>query len=120
MSFNFNDRCMVKEAIEDGGGGRDITDELTPFFEGTVGCHECGFDFISAHDDFKEVFAGAGRELLYAHVIDNEQVALEVTLHHAIMGVFRTGLVKVIKDIKDGTIEDEFALFDELVADCLC
>ena len=60
LSFNFNDSCMVKEAVEDGGGSGDIANKFTPFFEGTVGCHEGGFDFISAHDDLEEVFTGFG------------------------------------------------------------
>jgi len=119
MSFNFDDGCVVKEAVEYCGGSGDIADKLSPFFEGPVGGHEGGFDFISAHDDLEEVFARFRRKLFDAHVVDNEQVALEVSFHHALVNMFGSGYVEIVEDVEDGPVEDEFALFDELVADGL-
>lgn len=72
LSLNFNDGCVMKEAVEDGGGSGDIADKLAPYLEGTIGSHESGFDFVTAHNDFKEVFTGFGRELLDAHAVDDE------------------------------------------------
>lgn len=50
----------------------------------------------------------------------DEQVALKVAFHHAQLGVFVAGSVKVVEDIEDGAKEDEFSLFNELVANGLC
>ena len=119
LSFNFNDGCVMKEAVEDGGSSGDITDEFSPFFKRSVGGHEGGFDFISAHDDLEEVFARFRRKLFDAHVVDDEQVALEVSFLHSLVKVFGAGLMEIVEDVEDGPVEDEFALLDELVADCL-
>ena len=61
MTFDLDDSGVVKEAVEDGGSGWDIADKFPPFFEGPVGGHESGFNFITAHDDLEEIFAGSGR-----------------------------------------------------------
>ena len=78
---------MVQEAVEDSCGCGDIADEFTPILNGSVGCHHGGFGFVSTHDDLEEVFAGFGWELLDAHVVDDEQVALEVFAHDAFVFV---------------------------------
>ena len=30
---------MVEQAVKDGAGGRDVTEQLAPFFDGTIGRH---------------------------------------------------------------------------------
>ena len=69
--FDFDDVGMVQEAVEDGGGGRHVPNELALLFEGTVGGHEGGAHFVAAHNDLEEVFAGLGRELRNAHVVND-------------------------------------------------
>lgn len=51
LSFNFNDSCVVKEAVQDSGGRGDVSNEFAPFFKRTIGGHEGGFDFVATHDD---------------------------------------------------------------------
>jgi len=110
---------VVQEAVEDGGGGGDVADELAPFFEWTVGGHERRAQLVAAHDDLEEVFAGLGRELFDAHVVDDEQVALEVALHGALVFLVESVLAQVGEDVEDGAVEDDFAGFDEFVSDGL-
>ena len=85
VAFDLDDFCVVQEAVEYGCGGRDVADELAPFFEGSVLGHECGAHFVASHDNLKEIFAGFWRQLFDAHVVDDEQVAFGVALHRAVM-----------------------------------
>ena len=72
FALDFEDVGVVEKAVENGGGGGDVADEFTPFFEGAIGGHERGEELVAAHDDLEEVFAGFGRELFDAHVVDDE------------------------------------------------
>ena len=41
----------MKEPVEDGGGGGNVTQQFAPFLDWAVGGHEGRAGFISAHDD---------------------------------------------------------------------
>ena len=60
---------MVKEPVEDGTGSGHVAEELAPFVDGTIGGHECGAVFVTAHDDFQKDFAAFGREDFQTHVV---------------------------------------------------
>ena len=92
FALDFDEVGVVEKAVENGGGGGDVADEFTPFFEGAVGGHEGGAEFVTAHDDLEEVFAGFGWELFDAHVVYDEQVAFE----GAFQGAFVAGVVYVV------------------------
>lgn len=109
----------MKESVEDSRGSGDIADEFAPFLKGPVGGHEGGFSLVAAHDDLEEMFAGTVWQLLDAHVVDDEQVALEVAFHDALMGEVMAVGLKIIEDVKDGAVEDESSLLDEFVTDSL-
>ena len=119
FTLDFNKVSVMEESVEDGCGGGDIADEFAPFFEGAVGGHESGAEFVAAHDDLKEVFAGFGWELFDAHVVYDEQVAFEVALQGAFVAGGICVVAQVVKDVEDGAVEDDFVGFDELVADGL-
>ena len=117
---DLEDFGVVQKAVEDGGGGGNVTEEFAPFFEGAVGGHEGGAQFVAAHDDFEEVFAAFGRELFDAHVVDDEEIAAEVVVEDFLMPLGVVGVVtEVGEDVEDGTVEDGFAEFDQGVADGL-
>jgi hypothetical protein len=119
-AFDFDEVGVVEESVEDGGGSRDVTDEFAPFLQGAVRGHEGRAQFVAAHDDFEEIFAGFGWKLFNSHVIDDQKVALEVAAHGALMGAFVAVITKVFEEIEDGAVEDRFAAFDQFVADGLC
>jgi hypothetical protein len=58
--------------------------------------------------------------LLDAHVVNDEQVALDVALHGAVVRGVYAVIFEIIQDIKDGSVEDDFALLDELISNGLC
>jgi hypothetical protein len=118
-AFDFDDVGVVEEAVEDGGGGGDVADEFAPFLQGAVGGHEGGAQVVAAHDDFEEVFPGLWRELFDAHVVDDQEIALEVAAHGSLVSAFVAVVAKVFEEVEDGAVEDGFAAFDQLVADGL-
>jgi len=48
---------MMQEPIQDGGSGRDITQQFAPVLQGPIGGHHRGFGLVPPHDDFKKIFA---------------------------------------------------------------
>jgi len=118
-ALDFDDMGVVQEAVKDGRGGGHVADEFAPFFQGAVGGHQGGAQFVAAHNDLKEVFAAFGRELLDAHIVDYEQVGFEVFAQDALVagGVFV--VAQLIDDVEDGAVEDGFAELDQLISNGL-
>ena len=63
---------MMEQAVEDGAGGRDVTQEFAPFFNGTIGVHHGRTVLVTAHDNFQEDLAAFLREDFEAHVVDDK------------------------------------------------
>ena len=55
-----------------------VAQELSPFFDGTIGGHQGGAVFIATHDDLQEDFAAFWRQDLEPHVINDEEIGLEI------------------------------------------
>ena len=47
-----DDFGMMKQAVEDRAGGRDIAEQFAPFFDRSIGSHHSGAVFVTAHDEF--------------------------------------------------------------------
>src|ERR1700686_5921249 len=75
-----DDFSMMKQAIEDGTGCRDIAEQLSPFFDGSIGGHHGRTVFVTAHDDFQEDLATFLRQDFESHIINDEQIGFEVFL----------------------------------------
>ena len=79
--------------------------------------HDSGAVFVTAHDDFQQVFAGVFGQLLQSHVIDDDEVGFQV---------FAQRLSRWLKassfrndQIEDGTVEHQKVLTDGLVTNGL-
>src|SRR2546427_147933 len=48
----------MEKAVENGGGGGSVIEQLAPFFDGTIGGHEGGAIFVTAQDDLQEDLTG--------------------------------------------------------------
>jgi hypothetical protein len=114
-----DDLGVVQEPVDDGPGGGHIAEQFAPFFQWSVAGHDGGTVFVTAHDDFQQVFAGVFWQLFQAHVVNDDQVGFQV---------FADGLVHLVKgfvfhevahQIEDGAVEDMEVLADGLVADGL-
>ena len=94
----------MEEAVEDGGGGRDVLDELAPFFDRAVRGHEGGTVFVSSHDDFEEEFTRFGLQLLDSHIVNDEQMGFEITWQY-FFGFEVFLFEKISHHIEDGAVK---------------
>ena len=118
-TFDLEDVCVVQETVEDGRCCWNIADEFPPFFNGPVGGHHCGSGFVSSHDNFKEVFTGFGRQLFDSHIINDEQIALEVFGHDAFVFFKEIVMQKLVNNIKDRAVKNGFSCSDKCLSDGL-
>jgi hypothetical protein len=65
-----NDLGMMKQAIKDGAGGRNVVEEFAPFFDRPIGSHHGGTVFVTAHNDLQEDFTAFLRQDFEAHIVD--------------------------------------------------
>lgn len=110
---------MVQKPVQDGGGCRNIVQQLSPLFDGTIGGHHSGAGFIAAHDDLKKHFPRFGRQHLDAHIVNDQQIGLEIPGQITVQ--FLGGLIglQLVDHVEDGTINDLEPGFDEVIADGL-
>lgn len=73
-----DDGGVMEEAVEDGAGGGNVLQEFAPVLQRPVAGHDGGAGLVAAHDDLQQILAGVLGQGPQAHVIDDEQVALEV------------------------------------------
>ena len=109
----------MQEAVDDGASRGHIAEQLAPFFQGPVAGHNGGFVFVAPHDDFQQVFAGVFWQLLEPHVINDNEVRLQVSAEGLVLLVEGFVFHEVAHQIEDGAIEHEEVLTDGLVADGL-
>ncbi len=53
----------MEHAIEEGGHGGGVAEQLAPVVDGTMGREERSRAFLAAHDDFQQIFGRGVREL---------------------------------------------------------
>ena len=110
---------MVQEPVNDGPGSGHVGKQLAPFLQRAVAGHDGGAVFVAAHNDFQQVFAGVFGQLFEAHVVNDDQVGLEVFAHGAFLLVERLIFEEVPDQIKNGAVEDMEVHLDGLVTDGL-
>ena len=62
----------MEQAVEDRAGGRNIAEQLSPFFDGSIRGHHGRTVFVPTHDDFQEDLATFLRQDFEPHVINDE------------------------------------------------
>ena len=96
---------VVKEPIEDRSGGGHVGEELAPFFQGPIARHDGRTVLVAAHHHFQQVFAGMFGQLFEAHVINDDQIGLQVFPQGIILLIKGFVLHEVPDQIEDGTVE---------------
>jgi hypothetical protein len=74
---------MMQQTVEDCAGGRDIAEQFAPFFDRAIGSHHGGPVLVTAHDDFQENLAAFLRQDFESHIVNDEQIGLEVFVKQA-------------------------------------
>ena len=102
----------MQKAVEDCRGAGDVAQERAPVGDRPVGRHDGGAVLVAPEHDLEEQFAGAGGELLDAHVVDDEQVHFEVPGELAVVerGGFLVG--QIADQVEDRTVIDAMAGFE--------
>ena len=114
-----DDLGVMQEAVDDGSGGGHIGQELAPFLQRPVAGHDGGLVFVTAHDDLQQIFAGVFGHLLQPHVVNDDEVGLQVSAQRLVLLVESLVLHEVAHQIEDGAVEHQEVLADGLVADGL-
>ena len=118
-ALHLDDLGVVEKAVQNGGGGRDIVQEFSPFLDRAVGSHEGGAVLVTAHNDLQKHLPGFGRQHLESHIIDEQQIGLEVASQASIqLGWGLIGL-ELAHQVEDGAVKDLEPGFDGVVADGL-
>lgn len=98
----------MQDAIKHSGGDRNITDrrpirrQLSPFFQRPVGGQDGGMQLVPTHNDLKEVLARLFGQFLDTHIVDNQQIRFQITVHDLSAIAEVVGLCQIGDGIKDG------------------
>ncbi len=80
-----DDRGVLQESVEDRGGRRHVADEFGPILQGTVAGHHRRAVLVAAHDDLQQAFPRSLWKLFHPHVVDDQQIGLEVTVERLVL-----------------------------------
>jgi hypothetical protein len=62
----------MQEAIEHGGDGGVVAEQLSPVLDGAVGGEDGAGAFVATHHQLEKVLCGARGQLAHAEVVDDE------------------------------------------------
>ena len=96
---------VMEKAIQNGAGGGHIAQELSPVLNGTVAGHDGRTVFIAAHDHFQEIFAGVFGQGFEAHIVNDEQIRLQVFAQYAVLLVKGFIFKEVPDQVENGAVE---------------
>src|ERR1700722_9741195 len=106
----------MQEAIQDGRGTRYVADQLAPVFQGTVRRHHRGTRLVTTHDDLEQILPRTLRQLFHAHVVDDQQIRLQVTGQHLVLAAQRFVVQEVADHVEDRAVQHHEARLQRLVA----
>jgi len=109
----------MQEPVEDGSGGGHVAEQLAPFLQWPVAGHDSGTVFVTAHNDFQQILAGVFGQLFEAHVVNDDQIGLQVFAQGFVLLIKGFVLHEVPDQIEDGTVKHQEVYLDGLVTDGL-
>ena len=109
----------MQEPVENGPGGGHVAQKFAPFLQRAVAGHDGGTVFVTAHDDFQQILAGVFGQLFETHVVNDDQIGLQVFTQGFVLLVEGFVLHEVPDQIEDRTVEHQKVHLDGLVADGL-
>ena len=104
-AFDGDDLGVVQEAVEDGSGGGQVSEEFSPSFYRAVGRHEGGAQAVAPDDDFQQEFGSLFGQGFHAHVVYDEEFWLEVAVEGLLLFVgVGAGGVEVADEFEDAAV----------------
>src|SRR5258706_2255108 len=110
----------MEEAVEHGGDGGGVAEELARIFDGSVGGEQGAGALVASHDEFEQIFGSGGGELLHAKIIDDQQRNGREELDVFFSRAVECGVCEVFEQDVCFSVEDAHALLDHCAADRLC
>jgi hypothetical protein len=114
------DVTVVEEAVEHGGDGSCVAEELAPVIDRAVGGEKGAGPFVPAHHEFEEILCRRRRELAHAEVVHGQQRGGGEGEHLLLAGASDGGVSKLLKKDMRLAVKDPVALLDGGSADGLC
>jgi len=109
----------MQEPVEDGSSSGHVAQQLAPFLQWAVAGHDGGAVFVTAHDDLQQILPGVFGQRFQPHVINNDQIRLQISAKRFVLLVERLILHEIPNQIEDGTVKHQEVLADGLIADGL-
>ncbi len=101
---DLDDFRPMEKSVENRRRAGDIADQLAPIIERSIARHHGRTELVSAHDDLEQVFTGSLRQLLHSHVVDDQQVGLQIALEEFLVSVHRLVVKEISDRIKDRSV----------------
>ena len=96
----------MEQAVEQGGDGRGVPEELPPILDRAVGGEDRGGALVAAHDQLEQVLGGGVGQLAHAEVVDDEQGDAGQLVQKGLAGVGERGLGELFGEGVRFAIED--------------
>ena len=109
----------MEQAVEQGGDGGGVPEELPPVLDRAVGGEDRGGPLVAAHDQLEEVLGGGVGQLAHAEVVDDEQGDAGQLVEKGLAGVGERGLGELFEEGVRFAVDDAVALLDCGAADGL-
>jgi|GEM_PF-5914696 len=101
------------------GFGEDVADQLAPVLQRAIRRHDRRAELVASHDDLEQILARAFGQLLHAHVVDRQQIGLEIFQQHLLLSGQGLVVQEVADHVEDRAVQHDKAALDRLVAEGL-
>jgi hypothetical protein len=110
---------VVEQAIQEGGDGGGVTEELAPVFDGAVRGDERRAPLVAAHDDLEEILGRGLRQFPHGEVVEDEQGDRGDVSEVGLATAIELGVGEFLEQDVRLPVEDAMALLDDGDADRL-
>src|SRR6056297_962659 len=110
---------VLQEAVQDRRRRRDVTDQLAPVLQRTVAGHHRAAELMTTHDDLEQELTALLRQLLHAHVVEDQQVRSQVAFQDSFMTLEGFIVQEVTHAVEDAAVVNRVALTDQRQTDAL-
>ena len=110
---------MVKQAIEHGGYGRRIAEQLAPIFYRSIGSNDRTGALVAPHDDLQQIFGRGQRQFAHPEIVEDEQRQRNYPLHIFPARAIESSVGEFVQQRMRLAIEHLVALLDDGLTDGL-
>src|SRR5208283_4154600 len=113
------DVSVVQQAVEHGGNGGAVAEQLAPVLNRTIRGQQCAGAFVATHDDLQQFFSGRQRQFAHSEIVDDQQGHGGQQLHVLFTRAVQGSVGQIFQQRVRFPIEHAVALQDDGVSDGL-